>query len=106
MYELVRSVKPVGAAVDDVRSRRYSRGVDLVDCLPESLRGPRTTITRIAAGLSGAGVYKVDAGGDPFVRKISTAQEPLGAWHRKVEIQGRDPGVAATTRSPPAPRRA
>jgi len=36
--------------------------VNLPGCLPKSLHGPTTTITRIATGLSGAGVYKIDAG--------------------------------------------
>ena len=30
----------------------------LEDCLPAELRSPTTTITRIAAGLSGAGVFR------------------------------------------------
>lgn len=55
--------------------------------LPEQLRGPATTITKIAAGLSGAGVYRVDAGGDPFVLKVSAANEPLTDWRRKLHIQ-------------------
>lgn len=55
--------------------------------LPEHLRGPATTITKIAAGLSGAGVYRVDANGEPFVLKVSAASEPLADWRRRVQIQ-------------------
>jgi thiamine kinase-like enzyme len=56
-------------------------------CLPESLRGPTTTITRIAAGLSGAGVYRVEASGRAFVLKISREDEAAAAWRRKLHIQ-------------------
>ena len=55
--------------------------------LPEHLRGPATTITKIAAGLSGAGVYRVDASGELFVLKISASSEPFADWRRKVHIQ-------------------
>jgi aminoglycoside phosphotransferase (APT) family kinase protein len=61
--------------------------VNLEACLPADLRGPSTTITRIAAGLSGAGVYRVEAAGKVFVLKIAGEGEPLAAWHRKVHIQ-------------------
>ena len=44
----------------------------LEDCLPTELRGPATSITRIAAGLSGAGVYRVDAAGQMFVLKTAS----------------------------------
>ena len=33
--------------------------MNLEACLPTDLRGPSTTITRVAAGLSGAGVYRI-----------------------------------------------
>lgn len=42
--------------------------MDLDDCLPAALRG--ATITRIAAGMSGAGVYRVEADGRAFVLKV------------------------------------
>jgi aminoglycoside phosphotransferase (APT) family kinase protein len=82
--------------------------VNLPDCLPESLRGPTTTITRITTGLSGAGVYKVDAGGETYVLKISAEQEPLELWRRKVEIQERAgaAGVAPRVVHTDAERRA
>jgi hypothetical protein len=35
--------------------------VDLEACLPAALRGAGTTITKVAVGHSGAGVYRVDA---------------------------------------------
>ena len=53
--------------------------MNLEACLPAELRGPATTITRIAAGLSGAGVYRVEAGGQAYVLKVST-DEPVEAW--------------------------
>lgn len=59
----------------------------LEDCLPADLRGTTTTITRIAAGLSGAGVYRVEAAGQSFVLKISDENEPLAGWQRKLHIQ-------------------
>jgi aminoglycoside phosphotransferase (APT) family kinase protein len=61
--------------------------VDLEACLPADLRGPATTVTRIAAGLSGAGVYRINAAGQVFVLKISDEGEPLAGWRRKVHIQ-------------------
>jgi len=62
--------------------------VNLEACLPAELRQPTTTITRIAAGLSGAGVYRVEADGRAFVLKISPADEPVADWRRKSHIQG------------------
>ena len=56
-------------------------------CLPVDLRGPGTTIARISAGFSGAGVYRVDAGGEAFVLKISDEKEPLEAWRHKLHLQ-------------------
>jgi aminoglycoside phosphotransferase (APT) family kinase protein len=59
----------------------------LEEYLPDDLRGPATAIARIAAGLSGAGVYRVETGGRVFVLKISNDSEPLGSWRRKRDIQ-------------------
>jgi aminoglycoside phosphotransferase len=56
-------------------------------CLPPDLRGPTTTITRIAAGLSGAGVYRVEAAGQSFVLKVSEASEPAADWNRRLHTQ-------------------
>jgi Ser/Thr protein kinase RdoA (MazF antagonist) len=44
-------------------------------------------ITRIAAGMSGAGVYLVDAGDEQFVLKITPADEPMEAWRTRIEVQ-------------------
>jgi aminoglycoside phosphotransferase (APT) family kinase protein len=61
--------------------------VSLEACLPADLQGSTPTITRIAAGLSGAGVYRVEAAGQAFVLKISGEAEPLAGWRRKLHIQ-------------------
>jgi Ser/Thr protein kinase RdoA (MazF antagonist) len=55
--------------------------------LPSEFQGPATTITKIAAGLSGAGVYRVDADGQAFVLKVSAEGEPLENWRGKLHIQ-------------------
>jgi aminoglycoside phosphotransferase (APT) family kinase protein len=60
---------------------------DLEACLPETLRGTATTITRVGAGLSGAGVFRVDAGGRAFVLKVSDDGEGFADWRRKVQIR-------------------
>jgi aminoglycoside phosphotransferase (APT) family kinase protein len=56
-------------------------------CLPAELRGPATTITRIAAGLSGAGVYRVEAAGQVYVLKVSVHDEPIDAWRWKLQVR-------------------
>jgi len=56
-------------------------------CLPPHLRGPETTITRMAMGFSGAAVYRVDAGGQTFVLKITDQAAPIDAWRRALRIQ-------------------
>jgi aminoglycoside phosphotransferase (APT) family kinase protein len=61
--------------------------VNVEECLPADLRGPATTITKIAAGLSGAGVYRVEAGGQTYVLKISDASQPLAEWQRTFHIR-------------------
>ena len=58
------------------------------ECLPEALQLPTTIVTRIAAGMSGAGVYRVDAGHEPaqFVQRLSDVRERnlrLMAWRWK-----------------------
>lgn len=62
---------------------------NLQACLPEHLRGPATRLSRVAAGLSGASVYRVEAGGHAFVLKLSAEDEPLLGWQRKLHIQQR-----------------
>ena len=63
--------------------------MSLEECLPASLRGGETTITRVAAGLSGAGVYRVEAAGRTFVLKVAAATEPMDEWRRRAGIQER-----------------
>lgn len=69
---------------------------ELEACLPIELRGPGTTIARIAAGLSGAGVYRVEAAGRAYVLKVAAPQEPLEGWRVRTDIQraAADAGVA------------
>jgi hypothetical protein len=68
----------------------------LEDCLPSDLRGPATTITPVAAGLSGAGVYRVEHDGRAFALKVTGIGEDAGDWRRALEIQRRaaDAGLA------------
>jgi thiamine kinase-like enzyme len=61
--------------------------VNLEACLPADLQGPSTTITKIAAGLSGAGVYRVESSGQAYVLKVAGVGEPAEAWRRKLHIQ-------------------
>jgi aminoglycoside phosphotransferase (APT) family kinase protein len=37
-------------------------------------------------GMSGAGVYRVETGGEAFVLKIAGEEDPLTNWHRKLHI--------------------
>lgn len=70
--------------------------INLASCLPADLQGPDTTITRMAAGLSGAGVYRVEANGQTFVLKISNANDALDGWRHKLYVQqlAADAGLA------------
>lgn len=61
--------------------------MNIEECLPAELRGGATTITKIAAGLSGAGVYRVEADGQVYVLKISDAAQPLVEWRRTLHIR-------------------
>ena len=65
-------------------------------CLPPDLRGPATTITPIAAGLSGAGVYRVERDGRAFVLKVADPAEDDGDWRGALQIQrlAADAGLA------------
>src|SRR5581483_3872048 len=51
------------------------------------LRAPSTQITRITKGLSGAGVYRVEAGGQRYVLKVAAETEPLERWRRRLALQ-------------------
>jgi thiamine kinase-like enzyme len=66
------------------------------NCLPADLRGPTTTLTRIAAGLSGADVYRVEAAGQSFVLKVASEAENDADWRRALHIQrlAADAGLA------------
>jgi len=55
-------------------------------CLPPSLRGPETRITSISDGLSGAGVYRVDAGDLAFVLKVAPEHQASARWRRALAI--------------------
>jgi aminoglycoside phosphotransferase (APT) family kinase protein len=55
--------------------------------LPDPLRGSGTRITRVAAGLSGAGVYRVEAQGRAFVLKLAGTAEPPATWQRRCQTQ-------------------
>lgn len=61
--------------------------MSLADCLPPELRAASPTITRIATGLSGAGVHRVESGARTFVLKVSTTDEPLDVWRRRLCVQ-------------------
>lgn len=56
--------------------------MDLEACLPPELRG--AAITRFSAGLSGAGVYRVEHAGATYVLKIAGADDPR--WRERVEL--------------------
>jgi aminoglycoside phosphotransferase (APT) family kinase protein len=60
--------------------------LSLQECLPGALRSPGTTITKIGAGMSGAGVYRVDAAAQVYVLKVADAATPLTSWRGKLEI--------------------
>lgn len=59
----------------------------LEDCLPLDLRGPATTTTPISAGLSGAGVFRVESGGRSFVLKVAAESESTTDWRRALRVQ-------------------
>ncbi|MDC0741619.1 phosphotransferase [Polyangium mundeleinium] len=80
----------------------------LEDLLPSDLRGPTTTITPIAAGLSGAGVYRVEAAGQAFVLKVAAESESADDWRNTLHIQrlAADTGLAPRIVHVDEPRRA
>jgi aminoglycoside phosphotransferase (APT) family kinase protein len=65
-------------------------------CLPVELRGPGTTIVPVSAGLSGAGVHRVEAEGRAYVLKVAPPHEALEGWRLRVDIlhAAADAGVA------------
>jgi aminoglycoside phosphotransferase (APT) family kinase protein len=82
--------------------------MNVEDCLPADLRGPTTTLTRIAAGLSGAGVYRVEAAGQSFVLKVAGETENEADWRRALHLQrlAADAGLAPRIVHADAARRA
>lgn len=59
---------------------------DLEACLPAALRGTSPRITPISTGLSGAGVYRVDAGGRSYVLKIAGPGIELQPWRARTAM--------------------
>jgi aminoglycoside phosphotransferase (APT) family kinase protein len=82
--------------------------MNLEDCLPADLQLPATTITKVAAGLSGAGVYRVDADAGVFVLKTAGTDQPLADWQRKLHMQqlAANAGLAPRIVHADEPRRA
>lgn len=60
--------------------------VDLAESLPVHLRTSSTKIERIAQGMSGAGVYRVEAAGKTYVLKVSP-KDHVDEFRRKLEIR-------------------
>lgn len=81
---------------------------ELQACLPAALRGPSVAIARIAAGMSGAGVYRVDAVGTSFVLKITPPEEPILGWRNRLLVQraAAELGMAPRIEHVDEPRRA
>jgi aminoglycoside phosphotransferase (APT) family kinase protein len=84
---------------DSVRLKmvyRAAMSAELEACLPAELRGPDTTIAPIVAGLSGAGVYRVEVAGRAYVLKVAPPHEPLDSWRARASIlrAAADAGVA------------
>jgi aminoglycoside phosphotransferase (APT) family kinase protein len=82
--------------------------VSLYACLPAELRGPRTTITKIAAGFSGAGIHRVDVDGRAYVLKVTAEEQPLADWGLRLCIlrAAADAGLAPRVVHVDEPRRA
>jgi aminoglycoside phosphotransferase (APT) family kinase protein len=60
--------------------------VSLEGCLPAELRASEAIVTGIAAGLSGAGVYRVECGGQAYVLKLGNPGEPVERFRRKLSV--------------------
>jgi aminoglycoside phosphotransferase (APT) family kinase protein len=61
--------------------------MNIEECLPPALRGPGVVISKIAAGLSGAGVYRIESAGQVFVLKIAADSEDRADWQRALPVQ-------------------
>ncbi len=81
---------------------------DLEACLPAALRSPTTRIAKIASGLSGAGVYRVDVDCRSYVLKIAGPRDAVEGWRARTAIQraAADAGVAPAVVHVDADRRA
>ncbi len=68
----------------------------VIDCLPPELRDSEATVTPIAAGMSGAGVYRVDHGDRAYVLKIASPDQPVELWReqRRIREEAAAAGVA------------
>lgn len=80
---------------------------NLTAALPEALRGS-AGFTRMAAGLSGAGVYRVEAKGQSYVLKLAASNEAFSDWERRLSVQqhAAEAGVAPALLHSDASRRA
>lgn len=61
--------------------------MNLERSLPADMRGATTTIAKVSAGLSGAGVYRVEVDGRTFVLKVAHEGDSLAVWHSKLHVQ-------------------
>jgi aminoglycoside phosphotransferase (APT) family kinase protein len=61
--------------------------VRIEESLPPELHRSTTAIVKVSAGLSGAGVYRVDVAGRAYVLKISDDTQPLSAWRSTMRIR-------------------
>jgi len=71
---------------------------ELEACLPLELRGPGTRIAPVSAGLSGAGVYRVESPGRASVLKVASPHEPLDGWRARVDIMRAAAGAGVAPR--------
>lgn len=90
------------------RSLTIEQIENLTAALPEALRDGAPTFTRMAAGLSGAGVYRVEAKGQSYVLKLAAANEALSDWEHRLSVQqhAAEAGVAPALLHSDASRRA
>jgi aminoglycoside phosphotransferase (APT) family kinase protein len=75
----------VAAMSRSIRPMMPTESKSLMDALPADLRAS-STISRIAAGLSGAGVYRIESDGRAFVLKVSRDDEPSEHWRGRVDV--------------------
>jgi aminoglycoside phosphotransferase (APT) family kinase protein len=60
--------------------------MNLLECLPASLRGESPRFTPIGAGMSGASVHRVEVGDRTYVLKVAS-EGPLDDWRIRAQIQ-------------------